>query len=230
MTQEFDETISKITKEEISGKGITVGYRAVSVLAVIALVLSLFTPLMLLSNWFILFPLLGAICGIFGLYNILSCPFDYTGRGFALGGIIFSFVIGIAAAGWGTYLYYFNIPYGYTAVSFLEMRPDERTGRVPEHIMQLAQEQRKVYIRGFMYPGRQLSGIQNFILVRAKEHCKFCATQLNPFDMVSVHCTGELRVPFRTRAVHVGGVLYYNEDYHSNLGGVPFHIEADLFR
>ena len=228
MTQEFDESISKITKEEISGRGITVGYRAVSVLAVIAFVLSLFTPLMLLSNWFVIFPLIGALCGIFGLYNILSCPFDYTGRGFALGGIIFSFVLGIAAMGWGIYLYYFNIPYGYTAVSFVELRPDEKTNRLPEHILKLVEEQRKIYIRGYMYPGRQLSGIQNFMLVRTQEHCKFCSPEQNPFDMVSIHCTGELRAQFRTKIVNVGGTLYVNEDFR--YGELPYHIEADLFR
>jgi len=229
MTQEFDESISKITKEEISGRGITVGYRAVSILAVIAFVLSLFTPLMLLSNWFIVFPLVGALCGIFGLYNILSCPFDYVGRGFALSGIVFSFLLGISAAGWGVYLYYFNIPYGYTLVHFAELRPDEATGRLPDRILRLAEERRKVYIKGYMYPGRQLSGIQNFTLVRSVEHCKFCKTQLSPYDMITVHCTGALRATHRhNRAVSVGGELFIRESHR--LGGTPYHIEADLFR
>ena len=229
MTQEFDESISQITKEEISGRGITVGYRAVSILAVIAFILSLFTPLMFLSNWFIVFPLIGATCGVFGLYNILSCPFDYTGRGFALGGIIFSFVLGIAAAGWGVYIYYFNIPYGYTAVNFLELVPeDERTKKLPDKILKLADEQRKVYIKGYMYPGRQLSGIQNFRFVRTKEHCKFCATQISPYDMINVHCVGELRVPFRMKPVHVGGILYIDEN--PPYGQPAYYIEADLFR
>jgi len=228
MTQEFDASISTITKEEISGKSITVGYRAVSILAVIAFVLSLFTPLMLLSNWFILFPLIGAMCGIFGLYNILACPFDYTGRGFALGGIIFSFLLGIGAAGWGIWHYYFNIPYGYTAVQFLELRPDEKTHRLPEHILKIAEENRKVYIKGYMFPGRQYSGIQNFMLVRTQEHCKFCTPEQNPFDMISVHLKGELRAQFRTKQVSIGGELYVNENF--GYGELPYHIEADLFR
>ena len=228
MTQEFDQTISTISKEKISGRGITVGYRAVSFLAVIAFILSLFTPLMLLSNWFFIFPLVGAICGAFGLYNILSCPFDYTGRGFALSGIIFSFVLGIASAGWGIYLYYFNIPYGYTAVHFLELRPDEGTNRMPERIERIIEEQRKVYITGCMYPGRQLSGIQSFVLVRSKEHCAFCRTQLNPYDMISVYFPGELRAQFRTTAVHIGGQLYAIENRRH--GEPAYHIDADLFR
>ena len=227
MSQEFDESISRITKEEISGRGITVGYRAVSVLAIVAFVLSLFTPLMLLSNWFIIFPLIGAACGIFGLYNILSCPFDYTGRGFALGGIIFSFVLGVVAAGWGIWHYYFSVPYGYTTVDFLELRPDENE-RFPEHILKIAEEQRKVYVKGYMYPGQQASGIQDFMLVRTVAHCKFCSPQQNPFDMITIHCIGTLRAQFRPKPVYVGGTLYVNEHYQ--YGELPYHIEADLFR
>ncbi|GHT19099.1 hypothetical protein FACS1894189_7700 [Planctomycetales bacterium] len=228
MQQEFDQTISTITKEEIGTTGITVGYRAVSLLAVIAFVLSLFTPLMLLSNWFILFPMLGALCGIFGLYKILSCPFDYTGRYFAMGGIIFSFILGIAAAGWGVWHYYFSIPYGYTAVQFLELRRDPVTNQFPEHILAIAREHRKVYIKGFMYPGRQLSGIQNFTLVRTEEHCKFCSPEKNPFDMISVHCVGDLRGVFRTKTINLGGELYINEEF--KYGELPYHIEADIIR
>ncbi|MDR0869338.1 MAG: PgaD family protein, partial [Planctomycetaceae bacterium] len=121
---EFDQTLSTVSKKKIGNRGVRIGYRAVSVLAILAFLFSLFTPLMLLSNWFVLFPLFGMVCGLVGLYNILSCPFDYTGRNFALTGIIFSLVLGLGASGWGIYNYYFFIPYGYTAVSFLELRPD----------------------------------------------------------------------------------------------------------
>jgi hypothetical protein len=228
VSTEFDESISQITKEEISAKTITAGYRAVSLLAVIAFALSLFTPLMLISNWFIFVPLTGALCGIFGLYKILACPFDYTGRGFAFTGIIFSFVLGISAACWGVWHYYFNIPYGYTAVQFLDLRKDPKTERFPEHILAIAREHRKIYIKGYMYPGRQLSGIQDFMLVRTQEHCKFCSPEQNPFDMISVHFTGDLKAGFRTKPVYIGGELYLNEDF--KYGELPYHIEADVFR
>lgn len=228
MSQEFDQTLSTVSKEQMESSGVTVGYRAISVLAIVAFVFSLFTPLMLLSNWFVIFPLIGAVCGLFGLYNILSCPFDYTGRYFALAGIIFSLVLGVASACWGIWNYYFHIPYGYTAVDFMELRPDPKTNQFPPHIQELVQDGRKVYIRGFMYPGRQMAGIQNFMLVRTVEHCKFCSPEQNPFDMISIHCLGELRVPFRTRAVHVGGVLYLNEKFR--YGELPYHIDADQFR
>ena len=228
MSQEFDQTLSTVTKKELKSTGITIGYRALSVLAIVAFVFSLFTPLMLLSNWFVIFPLIGALCGLFGLYNVLSCPFDYTGRYFALTGIVFSLVLGVGAAGWGIWNYYFHIPYGYTAVNFLELRPDPKTNRLPDHILELGKENRKVYIRGYMYPGRQLTGIKNFMLVRTVEHCKFCSPEQNPFDMISVHCTSDLKVPFRTRAIHIGGELYVNEDFR--YGELPYHIEADIFR
>ncbi|MDR1141703.1 MAG: DUF4190 domain-containing protein, partial [Planctomycetaceae bacterium] len=226
--QEFDQSLSTVSKEEIGSTGITVGYRAISVLAVVAFIFSLFTPLMFLSNWFVICPLLGAVCGLFGLYRILSCPFDYTGRNFALAGIICSLVLALGAAGWGIRNYYFSIPYGYTAVNFLDLRPDPKTNKLPEYILDIAKEHRKVYLRGYMYPGRQLAGIENFMLVRTVAHCKFCSPEQNPFDMISVHCVGDLKVPYRTRAVHIGGELYVNPKFR--YGELPYHIEADIFR
>ncbi|MCL2744482.1 MAG: hypothetical protein FWE67_11590 [Planctomycetaceae bacterium] len=227
MSEEFDKTLSTVSKEKIKSSGIRVGYRAVSTLAVVAFVFSLFTPLMLLSNWFVLFPLAGAFCGLVGLYNILSCPFDYTGRNFALAGIICSLILGFTAACWGTYNYYFHIPYGYEAVDFMELRRDEK-GRYSPRILSIAKEKRKVYIKGYMYPGRQLAGIQNFMMVRTMAHCKYCSPEQNPFDMIGIHCVGELRAVFRTKPVYIGGVLYLNEDFR--YGELPYRIDADIVR
>lgn len=228
MSQEFDQTLSIVSKEQIESTGVAVGYRAVSVLAVVAFVFSLFTPLMLLSMWFVICPLIGSVCGLIGLYKILSCPFDYTGRPFALAAITVSLLLGLAASAWWVRNYYFSVPDGYTAVNFLELRRDEETNEFPAHIVQLAKEKRKIYIRGYMYPGRQMADIQNFMLVRTVEHCKFCSPEQNPFDMISIHCKGDLRAIFRTKPVHVGGVLHLNEGFR--YGELPYHIEADLFR
>ncbi|MGL4594518.1 MAG: hypothetical protein ACRCUY_07310 [Thermoguttaceae bacterium] len=228
MTQEFDRALSTVSKEEIRASGIRVGYRAVSALAVSGFVFSLFTPLMFLSNWFAICPLIGVLCGLFGLYNILSSPFDYTGKYFAHGAVALSLLFGLSAGGWGLWNFYFSVPFGYTTVDFADLLPNPDTKKLPSYIVELGQDHRKIYIRGYMYPGRQLSGIQDFMLVRTVEHCKFCTPEQNPFDMISVHCTGDMRVPFRRRPVFVGGTLYINENFR--YGELPYHIEADLFR
>jgi hypothetical protein len=233
MSKVFDQVLSKVTDEELGASGVRVGYRAVSILAIIAFCLSLFTPLMLLSSWFVLCPLVGLLCGAWGLIKILSSPFDYTGRVFAMAGIIVSFVFGLIAGGVWVWQYYYAVPAGYTVVDFMEFRPDENKYKdnklnINPRIIKLAEEHRKVYIRGYMMPGNQLAGIQDFMIVRSKEHCKFCSPTKNPFDMITVHCRGELRATFRMNAVNVGGELHFNENYI--YGNLPFHIEADLFR
>jgi hypothetical protein len=232
MSKEFDQVLSTVTNEELGVSGVRVGYRAVSVLAVIAFCLSLFTPLILLSTWFVLCPLVGLVCGVWGLIKILSSPFDYTGRVFAMAGIIVSLVFGVLAGVWGVWQYYYSVPVGYTVVDFLEFRPDADKYKgnkfnINPRILELAAEHRKVYIRGYMMPGNQLAGIQDFMMVRSKAHCKFCTPEKNPFDMITVHCRGNLRATFRMNAAHVGGELYFNEDFSDKL---PFHVEADLFR
>ncbi|MDR2345629.1 MAG: hypothetical protein LBE18_06150 [Planctomycetaceae bacterium] len=233
MTNEFDQVLSKVTDEDLGESGVRVGYRAVSVLAVIGFGLSLLTPLMLLSMWFMLCPLVGMLCGVWGLIRILSSPFDYTGRVLAVTGIIFSIVFGILAGVWGIWQYYYSVPTGYSVIDFLEFRPDEEKYKsnklhINPYILELAEKHQKVYIRGYMMPGNQMAGIQDFMMVRSKAHCKFCAPEKNPFDMVTIHCRGKLRAAFRMNAVYVGGELYLNENYR--YGELPFHIEADLFK
>ncbi|MDR1485467.1 MAG: prominin family protein [Planctomycetaceae bacterium] len=231
--KEFEQVLSVVTTEELGVTGVREGYRAVSVLAIIAFGLSLFTPLMLLSTWFVLCPLVGLLCGVWGLLRILSSPFDYTGRSFAVAGIIFSFVFGIVAGVFWVWQYYYSVPVGYTVIDFLEFRPDANKYKsnklnLNPRILELASEHRKVYIRGYMMPGNQLAGIQDFMMVRSKAHCKFCTPEQNPFDMISVHCRGDLRAAFRMNTVQVGGELYMNENF--GYGQLPFHLEADLFR
>ncbi|MDR2641690.1 MAG: hypothetical protein LBC74_02730 [Planctomycetaceae bacterium] len=233
MSKEFELVLNPVITEELGTSGVRVGYRAVNVLAVISFCLSLLTPLMLLSTWFVLCPLIGLLCGGWGLIKILSSPFDYTGRMFAVAGIAVSFVFGAVAGVVGIWQHYYSVPVGYTVIDFLEFRPDENKYKgnklnINPRIMELATEHRKVYIRGYMMPGNQLAGIQDFMMVRSKAHCKFCAPEKNPFDMVTVHCRGDLRAAFRMNAVYVGGELYFNENYR--IGDLPFHIEADLFR
>ncbi|MDR1923746.1 MAG: hypothetical protein LBQ66_05160 [Planctomycetaceae bacterium] len=230
---EFDQTISKVTDEEIGATGVRVGYRAMSVLAIIAFVFSLCTPLMLLSSWFVLFPIIGAACGVWGLIRILSSPFDYTGRAFAVAGVVVSLVLGVVAGGIGLWQYYYSAPSGYEVLDFLDLRPDADKYKTSPHninpaILELAKDHRKVYVRGFMFPGNQMAGIQDFMMVRLVAHCKFCAPEKNPFDMISVHCSGDLRATYRMNAVHVGGELYFNANYVR--GELPFHIEADIIK
>ncbi|MDR2761633.1 MAG: hypothetical protein LBB88_03425 [Planctomycetaceae bacterium] len=233
MSKEFDQVLSKVTNEDLGETGVRVGYRAVSVLAIIGFGLSLLTPLMLLSTWFVLCPLLGLACGVWGLIRILSSPFDYTGRWLALTGIALSILFGAVAGLWGLWQHYYSVPVGYTVIDFLEFRPDADKYKnnklnISPRIYELAMEHRKVYIRGYMMPGNQLAGIQDFMMVRSKAHCKFCAPEKNPFDMVTVHCNGKLRADFRMNAVSIGGEIYLNEDFR--YGQLPFHIDADLFR
>lgn len=225
---EFDQSLSTVTKKDIRTRGLVGNYRAVSVLAVVGLLFSLFTPLMLLSGWFILCPLIGLLCGLVGLYQVLSSPFDYTGRYFAVTGVILSIILALAAGGWSIWRYYFSIPDGYTPVHFLELRPDEDTKQFSPRIVKLAEEKQKIYIRGFMYPGRQMAGIKNFTLVRTVEHCKFCSPEQNPFDMIYIHMIGEQEVRHRRTAVHIGGVLHLNKRYR--VGEIPYMIQADYFR
>ena len=104
----------------------------------------------------------------------------------------------------------------------------DKNGKVPEEIAKLGRENKKIFIKAYMYQSKRRSGLTDFILVRTVEHCKFCSPFQNPADMIDVHCVGGLKVNYRTTPVKVGGTFYVNENFRP--GEMPYMIEADQFR
>lgn len=228
MSQEFDQTIEGTSYESMRRAAGKRYYRLLNTLAVLAVVGGLLSPFLFISWWFLCFPLFGLACGGFALWNMLNAPEETTGFPFAIGGIVLCLLFALAGGGWQIWSYYGMVPKGYQLVNFDDMRLDPKTGKLPPEIVKLGKERRKIFLKGYMYQGRQLQGIKDFVLVRTLEHCKFCSPQQNPTDMIDVHLVGDLKVAYRIRPVRVGGILYVNENFA--YGELPYYIEADVFR
>ncbi|MDD3588328.1 MAG: DUF3299 domain-containing protein, partial [Thermoguttaceae bacterium] len=136
-------------------------------------------------------------------------------------------VIGISAGIWQTWLYYHTAPSGYLVVNFDDMGINPKTGKIPDHIAEL--DNRKIYVRGYMYPTNRQSGIEDFTMVRTLAHCKFCSPGTNPADMIAVELEKGMAVNFRAnKPVFVGGILHVDTNFKS--GEIPYSIEANIFR
>jgi hypothetical protein len=81
----------------------------------------------------------------------------------------------------------------------------------------------RVFIRGFIYPGRQTQGIKEFVLVPTLGHCSFCFTQLRPTDFVRVRLVGDLTVDYTSTEIGVGGRLRVDR----LSAQAPYALEAD---
>jgi hypothetical protein len=203
-------------------------YRAVNPFAVVSLVLGGLSILTMFA-WFLgVLPLAGIILGILALRQIDFAPGEMTGRGFAIAGIAVSAVFWLVGLSYLVFVVIREAPIGYTVIAFEDMRPDpENPGElIPQKILDL--EEKFVYVKGYMYPGRQNTGIQQFVMVPTQAHCQFCQRDLKSTDMIQVTMVGERLADFTVHKTGVGGKLVIDRQEATRpLGGLPYKIEAD---
>jgi len=228
MKTEFDESLTQLDVEEMKAGEADRSYLIFNIMAIVAFAISVFSPLTFLNWWLFPIPLVAIILGIISLQKTINSPSEIGGFHFAVAALIIATVLGGVCTGWSYWIDSKRVPRGYIFVDFNEMLHDPKTKKLPEKIVQLGREQRKVYIKGYMYQGKQMSGIRNFILVRTLAHCKFCSPEQNPTDMIDVYLVGGKTVNYRTTPVYVGGVLHVNENFR--YGELPYFLEVDIVR
>ena len=167
-------------------------YREVNRFAVISVVLGALSILTMFGWFFGVLPLAGIVLGVLALRQIDAAPGDMTGRGFAIAGIVLSAVLWLLGTSYILFVAINEVPIGYTVLTFEDLQPDpENPGElIPQKILDL--EDKYVYIKGYMYPGRQNTGIQQFVLVPSRFHCQFCQRDLKSTEMIQVTTVGDL--------------------------------------
>lgn len=221
---------SKAWKNRTASDGRAATYRHLEPLAVWSLALGGLSFLPMFGWPMIVLPIGGAICGLLALRQIENFPGEKTGRGLATSGLVLSIVLGLVGIFFFAFFVAYGVPIGYTSVTFSEMQPDKETGEViPQKMLDL--DDKFIYIKGYMYPGRRSMGIQQFVLVPTVGHCKFCQRDLASTEMIQVTMTGDELADYSVHLVGVGGKLHIDHgEALSPLGGMPYKIEADVFR
>ncbi len=140
------------------------------------------------------------------LQRISRTPEEVTGAGFAKWGLGLSAALWIMGAVWLTYLSYTQAPPGYKPVSYndLQLPP----GSPPEMLVPPKAEEldgERIYIRGFMVPGRRQSGITQFFLSDDPGVCSFCAPKPKITQLIEVKLINDLEADFTTHLIGVGG-------------------------
>lgn len=209
--------------EQASGEA----FRQVNAYAITSLVLGILSFLTMFSWVMILIPIAGIICGVVALQQIRWAVGEMTGRGIAIAGLSCSITLWILGSGFFVFVLFNEVPIGYTLIEWEEMQPEKGSNElIPKKLLEL--DGKYVYIRGFMYPGRQNVNIEQFILVPSPRHCQFCARDLESTEMVKVKTTGDTLAHYSSHQMGVGGILHVDKvEAVKPLGGFPYHIEAD---
>lgn len=208
-------------------------YRPLSAAAVLSVVFGAFSWLSALHWAWGLLPLLGTALALWAWRRISRAPEELCGLGLAKAGLGLS--LGLWAAGWLVYYFFVrsDVPQGYTLITFEQLQPDpSKPGQLVAPLaVELEENETRVFIRGYIYPGRQATGIKKFVLVPTIGHCAFCRTQLRSTEMIRVELTGDLATHYKSTLVGVGGKLDVDPAAAATpYGGFPYQLQADCIR
>lgn len=201
-------------------------YRALATSAVASLALGVLSILALLDWWLALIPIAGVILGLVALRKIHKQPEEYTGRGVAIAGIVLGTLFWLGGFGRLGYIHATEVPTGYARIdySLLQPQPDDPPNSIPPEAKAL--DGKKIFIKGYVYPGLQRDGITQFLLVRDQGTCCFGG---NPkiTDRIQVALSdpkgftftsslfkvaGTFRIAEPTQAVNAKGIVFYHLD------------------
>lgn len=206
-------------------------YRPVSPMAVLSLVLGVVGLLSLTATedlgvyTFGVLPVLGILVGLASIKAVRR--YDAAGMGLARTGLTFSLITLFGGYGIIAYSAAFEVPEGAIAITYDQLQP-----KPGEAIASEAQalDGKRVFIKGYVYPGNELTGIKKFMLCRDNGTCCF-GGQPKLTDMIEVTLKDPLSLDFSTGLRRVAGTLSVRPDESFNgLGGVVYHMEADYLR
>lgn len=180
-------------------------------------------------------PALFAVLPVFAMLaawrarsRISAAPEELCGAGVATLGL-WTGVVGLAG-GWllSGYVYLTEVPEGFERISYARLKLAEGSTEIPAEAQAL--NGKKVFIKGFVYPGNESSGIRRFVLCRDNGDCCF-GGQPPISDMIQVTLQDHVRLTFRTHQFKVYGTFRVEpSNALHDLGGVLYHLDDAEFR
>ncbi len=208
-------------------------YRALSPLAVASVALGMLSVLMFfgstLASWLLLaaIPLAGMIVGWRAARKIRNAPDEWTGLELARLGVGLSLGLWLVGCGYQVFRAKSEVPFGYTKISYDTLQPDPLKPTQPVPQSALDMQDKKVFVQGYMRPGRRQTGIKEFILCPNNGECPFCTPQPKRTEMVRIVLEGDMEATYTTHLVSVAGRFRVNQD---DPNGVPYGLDADYLR
>ena len=207
-------------------------YRALSTASVASLILGLISPLAILDWTLVAVPAIGVPLSLYALLTVRRHREELSGEGLARVGLALSLLFGIIGPALLMYVYLTEVPEGYARVSYGELQPDEtQAGQlVPPTALEL--EGKKVFIKGYVYPGQRTDGIREFLLVRDQGDCCFGGDP-KITDRIQVTLEEPLQLTYQPRLHKLGGTFHVevqDKAIDGAKGGVFYHLKADYLQ
>jgi hypothetical protein len=199
-------------------------YRDVNLWAVASLLLGVLSVTAAVSWFFVYVPLVGVMVGWKALRQLRHSGEVQAGIALARAGVVTSVFFGLS----GAVILQFvtrDVPYGYKEITFQDLQPDSDAfvSRYALELQPTMSCDQKVFIKGFIYPGRGTQNIKELLLVPTLGHCSFCMPQIRSTDLIRVKLVSDLTVDYRSTEIGVGGRLRVDQLSSQ----APYALEAD---
>ncbi|MHB8899115.1 MAG: hypothetical protein ACYC6Y_10250 [Thermoguttaceae bacterium] len=215
--------------EKDYGQDTPVLYQAVNPLSVGSVIVGILSALSFFHWGFLFLPVVGVLLGVAGLVNLARVEGARVGVYLSGTGIALSLLLGGGLYGLSVYRYYHTTPPGYLSVDYHSLESKDPNKPFPDAAYEL--EGQRVFLRGYMYPSRQQTGLRTFVMSRDNGVCQYCLPNPKITDQVFVELTEGREAAYTTRMIGIGGVFSLKlEDPKKKYGGVVYHIEADYLR
>jgi hypothetical protein len=206
-------------------------YRALSMAAVVALLLGIISLASLLFAKLLFIPLVGLGFAVYALRTLNRHRDELSGKGLARAGFILCLLSFLGGTTIAATVYATEVPEGYKRISFLDLQPDPRRPDLPISPKALELDGQRIFVKGYIYPSDRASQLKRFVLVPDMGTCCF-GGQPALTDMIEVTLKDPLRARFSYQRRKLGGVLSVDKSLKevSGLTGVYYQLDADYLR
>jgi hypothetical protein len=219
-------TLSKFSDPDMPIEELS--YRALSRGAVFSVVLSLLAIPLAIAPPLLVVALLGFVIGLISYRRIRRYPEELSGGRAAMAGAALGAIVFFGGIGWHWNVYAHEVKPDYVRTSFSDLQPAKDQPQLPVSPAAIALNGKKVFIKGYVYPDGQQSGIKKFVLVPDLGTCCF-GGQPALTDMIEVTLQDPLRVAYSRRRLKLHGVLSVDTRLKpvSGLNGVYYQMVVD---
>lgn len=185
-------------------------YKPTPIIAPIALVMGLISASALLGLLGILIAFVSTIVGVVAWLKIARSDGTYSGGAIAKTGFFAAALFFTSGVAYAVYNYQTEVPEGFERVSFSQdisqkgFVVQNGVGMLHPDVQELVDK--PVFLKGYMYPQRQTTGLTEFLLLKDTGECCF-GGQPKKTDMILIRMQDGQTVNYRQGRVSVAGTF-----------------------
>lgn len=210
------------------------GYRPIPILAPITLAIGFCSIVGFVWPECLAVPLAGIVLGVMTWSKIKRSAGEYGGLWIAATGLVLSIVMFASATGLHAYTYATEVPEGYERLDFRwlsQQKPIEEDGRLRIADEAKALDGQKLFVKGYMYPQNQNTGLSRFVLCKDTGQCCFGGDPALT-DMINVEFVNKTRATFRQLTLVSVAGTFRAKKVQGKAGALAaiYTLEAEYFK